>query len=341
MPFWSRKFWRSYWIALVRSPKDKRARSIALRITVFSLYFLAAMLLFAGQLIYLGTRRGLWQAGFFAAIFAAGMIGGLLMRRSRDKPAITELDLAGLPQPEPHAVAPVIRHYLQERASILGSLISRAASEVYLQNHQLAPGTHAITRQAQNSLLRGFGLWEKLEPGEAGLMAAADGLWSIEQQNSVVVWCEQLRLLRWLLGIDSELTPLAHFPQIDFSLSENLPSPEQTGGEFRPVEDVRMERDVAMAYTARVIAEFKGRGMIGSEAGIDDWAGKLREESLGASTDYLAGSQTVGDLGEMALKMLGVVSAARERFASYLLELMDQAAPSSFTSWSDGPSGSD
>ena len=56
------------------------------------------------------------------------------------------------------------------------------------------------------------------------LLGAADGSWTVEQQNEIAKSCEPLRLLRWTLGIDVELLPLAHFPKADFALSrESIP----------------------------------------------------------------------------------------------------------------------
>lgn len=72
---------------------------------------------------------------------------------------------------------------MEERALIIASLLARGSSEIYLQHYELAQGMEVITRQVQNSFLRDTGLWEKLEQPEADLASAADGLWSVEQQN--------------------------------------------------------------------------------------------------------------------------------------------------------------
>jgi hypothetical protein len=115
-----------------------------------------------------------------------------------------------------------VHAYLEECALIVASLLARAASEIYLQQNQPAPGLGVVTQQMQNALLRENGLWDKLEQAEADLASAADGNWSVEQQNQVLMWCEQLRLLRWVIGVDSELVSLAHFPTLDFSLSREV-----------------------------------------------------------------------------------------------------------------------
>src|SRR5205807_1866755 len=103
--------------------------------------------------------------------------------------------------------------YLIERATIIASLVRRAASEVHIQRSSARAGV--ITRQIENQLLRRHGLWEKLEQPELEMVSVEDGLWATQQQNGIVEWCEQLRLLRWVLRLDAELMPLEHFPQPD------------------------------------------------------------------------------------------------------------------------------
>lgn len=111
-----------------------------------------------------------------------------------------------------------------------------------------------MTRQIQNGFLRDRGLWPKLERSELDLATVADGLWTLSQQEQTVEWCEQLRLLRWVLGVDAEIMPLAHFPPLDFSLPLELLQygeipPQQWS---QPVEawEIRLERDLALEYAS-------------------------------------------------------------------------------------------
>ena len=196
-----------------------------------------------------------------------------------------------------------------------------------------------VTRQTQNSLLREAGLWDQLELHERALSVVADGQWTNEQQNEVVKWCEHLRILRWILGIDAELIPLAHLPKIDFALSRSLLSAHAVLGQSKRMLrswDVRIERDLALGYTARAIAELKARGLIAANPELEGWTDRLRDESLGASSDYLAGTKTVGELGDEALCVLGTTAAARERYTAYLVDQLSAEDPFSFTTWSEG-----
>jgi hypothetical protein len=339
MSIWAREFWKSYWIALQRTGRDKRARSIALRITFLLAYLFAYVLFVFFMEVNAAAGQGIWNAAFYAFIFGTGTIAAILMRRwHRKQDELLNYSLTGRSPLRPQDVtdaSPELRAYLEERALIVASLLARAASEIYLQHNQLSPGLEVVTRQTQNALLRENGLWNKLEQAEADLVSAADGRWSVEQQNQVFVWCEQLRLLRWVIGLDSELVPLAHFPTLDFSLSRDIlrRGKSQSGKPILKSWDIRVQRDVAMEYTARVVAEFKGRGLIADSPELEGWADEFRAQSLGDSTDYLAGARTIGELDDDALRRLGSFAAARDRYCAYLVDLLNAVHPFPFPTW--------
>jgi hypothetical protein len=334
MSFRRRGFWRSYWIALRRSGKDRRARVFVFKIAFAFLYFVMYVVIF--YLLPLRERGAAGLFGFYGLIFTSGGIAFFMLRRShRKQDELLHYPLTGLNPREPPAadISPVVRGYLQERAVIIASLLARAASEIHIERHELPSGAEVLTRQIQNAILRRKGLWDKLEPVEAELVSAADGRWSVEQQNNATKWCEQLRLLRWTLGIDAELMPLAHFPKVDFSLTrelldERLTFPVRTA--IRKSWDLRVERDGALQYAARIVAELKGRALITNEAQLDDWADRLRAESLGASKDYLAGSKTIGELSDESLLLLGAIAVARQTYAAYLSDQLNADVPVSF-----------
>ena len=335
MSIWSREFWKSYWIALQRTGRDRRARSIAFRIT-FLLTYLVAYVLFV---VVTATNQGIWNAAFYGFIFGTGTIAAILMRRWRRKQdELLNYSLTG--RSPPHSLdasdaSLEVRTYLEERVLIVASLLARAASEIYLHQNQPAPGREVVSRQMQNTLLREKSLWDNLEQSEANLVSAADGRWSMEQQNQVFMWCEQLRVLRWVQGLDSELVPLAHFPALDFSLSREVlrRGRSQSDKPLLKSWDVRVQRDVAIEYTARVVAEFRGRGLIADSPELQGWADDFRAKSLGDSTDYLAGAKTIGELDDDALRRLGSFAVARERYCAYLVELLNAVRPFPFSTW--------
>jgi len=135
--------------------------------------------------------------------------------------------------------------------------------------------------------------------------------------------------------------PLAHFPKIDFALSLDLPGPEDILRQSKRVLgswDVRGERDIALAYTARAFAELKARGLITVDPKLEDWADEFRKESLGASKDYVAGTKTIEELDDEALRIFAATSAARERYAAYLVDQLSAKESVPFYLWSEAHS---
>ena len=323
-------FWKSYWIALRRSAKDKRARSMSLKIT-FGFIFLAAYAVY----IFIAVRNAV---GFYIIIFGAGAIAAILMRRwHRKQDELLNTSLTGGPshQQDRSDALPQVRAYLEKRVQIVASLLARGSSELYLQHHHPAAGLEVVTRQIQNSMLRERGLWGDLEPHEAELASVADGCWSVEQQNQVPMWCEQLRILRWVLRVDTELVALAHFPVLDLFLSREVLQPGRTPV-VKPLLkpwDLRNEREVAGGYAARVIAELRARGFLRDNALPEGWADEFRARFVGDSTDLLAGTKTISELDDNALRNLGLFAVARERYCAYLVDLLAASQSFSFSTW--------
>jgi hypothetical protein len=335
-----RTFWRSYWIALRRIRGDRRARALALKVT-FGIGYAIAYLLYVGslELHTMNDQPVGWTFAFYGFIFGTGLVAYFLLNRShRKQDELLNFSLTGTgrtPQTG-GGISSEVRNFLEERALILSSLVARAGSEIYLERNRLAPGFEVITRQTLNARLRQNGLWDKLEAPELDLVSAADGRWTEEQQHQIPMWCEQLRLLRWTLGIDGELMPLAHFPRVDFSLARDLlgaRDPSISRKSMQQSWDLRVERDRAAEYTARVVAELKGRNMIADETGLEGWADRLREKSLGSSTDYLAGAKTIAELDEQDLRLLAAIAVSREQYADYLVDQLSTDRPISFESW--------
>ena len=296
------------------------------------------MLYLAAYAVFIAcTASDGWTGAFYTFIFASGTLAAIMMRRWHKKQdEILNTSLTGRNPLRPQELTfphEGVRAYLYERSLIIASLLSRAASEIYLANSD-DTGTLAqvATRQTQNAFLRERGLWLKLEQSEFELASIADGQWPATQQNNVIEWCEQLRLLRWVLRIDSEIVPLAHFPKLDFSLGVQLLRDQAEGRHGQTVEvwEVRMERDAALQYVARIVSEMKARGHVPD---IGSWADHFRAKSLGNSTDYLAGADTIADLGDEQLRLLGSLAVARERYSTYLADQLNSTQPFPFSVW--------
>jgi hypothetical protein len=293
---------------------------------------------YVGFLAY--TASDGWTGAIYTFIFGSGTVAAIMMRRwhkKQDEILNTSLTGQNRLRPQEFTVLPGgVVAYLHERALIIASLLARGASEIYLANSdETLALAEVVTRQSQNGFLRDRGLWPKLEQSEFELASVADGHWTAMQQNQVIEWCEQIRLLRWVLRIDAEIVPLAHFPKLDFSLATQLFRDKDAMPHGQTVEpwEVRTERDAALEYGARIVAEMKARGHIKDDPDVASWADEFRAKSLGSSTDYLAGSRTIADLREDELRLLGSLAVARERYASYLAEQLNSGHAFPFSTW--------
>jgi hypothetical protein len=262
------------------------------------------------------------------------------MRRwNRKQDEILNYSLTGKANPSSTGVfnlSPSVRTYLEDRALIVASLQARGASEVHIHHNLHDEAGEILTRQVLNGFLRQHGLWEKLEAVEVDLASVADGLWTSSQEGYLITWCEQIRLLRWALGVDPQIVPLWHYPTLDLKESQDLLHGGVTvRGRSSQVGpwDIRMQRDVAVDYIARVAAELKVRGARPAGPEVEGWAEELRAKSLGDSVDLLAGARTIAEMTQDGLKTLGSLAIAREQYASYLIEQFGANEPIEFSSW--------
>jgi len=328
---WRRSFWKSFWFALLRVRVDKRARTAV----VSAAYFLTWILIEVWLVFLVPAHEGhgVFQMMFNGFIAVTGLLAARLISRSNRKQgellnfSITGQTPRQLPEPDSQRV----RHYLEIRAAIIASLLARGASEIYLATHEIPIGAEIVTRQIQNSALRGLGIWEELCPAEKELVICRDGTWTEDQRTTVINWCEQLRLLRWTLRMDNELVPLAHQPNIDFSIARM--SQGKGSKPMRSTWDLREEREISLAYFARVVAELNARSLQLGDSSELNWTRAFRENLLGGSTDYLARSQTVADLDEGALRTLGLVAKERANYAGYLVDQLSSPEPLRFLDW--------
>ncbi len=316
MEIWHRAFWKSFWIALRRCGHDSRARVFVAKVVFAFVYAIG----YAGYFVSLPFRErdGGQMLAFYGFIFGTGLIAYFALRRSHklDQQMLT-FSLTGRPEAQtsqPDQASAAVGQYLAKRAAILSCLIGRASSEILLQEG----GSESATRQLQNRWLRERGPWADLEPEERALLSAADAGWSPADRDSVVVWCERLRLLRWVLGLDPQLEPLEHFPHPDLRIMEGLHErPLAPVARVMPW-DVRVEREKAEGYDARLVAEFQARQLLPSDPEMEAWSSTLLAQYAGSSTDYLAGTKTVSELEEPELRLLAETVIARVLYAKYL-----------------------
>lgn len=351
-----RRIWREYWFALLRFRRDARARALVLRFTFLALGLLAYIPFVIWT--YLESGTGIQGALVYLVLFIAALVVHWLIRRSsRRQEELFSHSLTGTgvqPALEKQSPSPDVLRYLERRAVVASALLARGIVEV----EHARQGDRLVESDARptlNSMLRSTARWEALDPIEADLMGSPEGCWTVEQQLLVSSYGEELRLLRWVLGIDSELAPLTHGPKPDMALALDLlregADPDAKGFAVESW-DVRIRRDEANVYCGRVYEELRVRGEVdpACDPGDDEykaWAAELRSELIGSSTDLVVGANTVEDLATNELFLLLSIAAARARYAAYLTDQMSSAAPFTFGQWrarngnADGPSPND
>jgi hypothetical protein len=327
-----REFSTDLTISLQRMGRDRRARVFVIRVG-FSVAYTVVVLRFFIYLFFHSDASPASSVGYSLATFTVALAVFALLRRSHKRENdFLKFSLTGQREPVPQVHA-AVEQYLRDRMVILASLVARAASEAQLRKHPIPKGAVPVMRQRQNTLLRETGLWEKLEPEEEALAAAADGQWTTEQVNGAEIWCEQLRLLRWVLGMDSILTPLTHFPRSDFALTEGLLEPRSLPPHVPPGSkpgQLLGERNMATQYVGWIYAEINRRRTAKSDALADPQTENIRSWKPGPSSDLWAGAKTVGELSDQDLGILGMVAFARGQYAEYLVKLLAAENPFPF-----------
>ena len=306
---------------------DARARLPRFLLGVAYLLFLYLFQLLALRQSY--KEIGRWTIPFYGIIFGSGFVAFQFIRRShRSQDRLLAISFSVTPPSQADLVSRSVLDYLAARTMITASLLTRGGSEFYLQNHKVPDGLNVITRQSQNEFLRRCGLWENLEPAELGLVSAADGAWPAEQLNRLGEWCEQLRLLRWVLRIDSFLKPMSHFPRTDFLVSRGLNTlgrPFVAKQALEPSE-IRPERDVAAGYFLSAAQELRRRGLVSAAEPIE-----REERQMQAMTQFVVDGRYVSELSDDELQQILRVAHTRSNYAQYLIDQLSAGTPVAYS----------
>jgi len=314
----SSSFWRSYWVALRRSRRDRRDLKNVVRFT-------AALLLFVGYYGYVIGSFAQHGAGSILLLFLSVFTLALFLRwisNRRDEKAAEREDLAN--------VNIGLRNRLAEDGFVLATLLTRASSEAMLKQKELPPGVEVITRRAQIEKLKSLRKWDTLPGAVRRLLLLPDGHWSQEQIQSTYPCFEILRCLRWTLYIDDSLTSLTYLPKMNYETAQSIfenPQPILDGTRLRPTWDIRVERNQADAFFSRCLAEAIGRGLISASSDeTKTWAYDVSETARQPEVrDLLAGINTIAEIDDSTVRYLGALSLQRFRCLQVLLDLQLEA----------------
>ena len=313
----SKSFWRTYWIAIRRSGRDKRDLKAALLITVGLLFFVG----YYGFLLinFLSVSGDAAMAVVVVFVLCAIALVRYIFEQ-RDKRKADRADEAAVDQE--------VRRRLAEDGFFVAVLLTRAGSEQSIKENEPPPGVTVITRRIQIETLRKLGKWDTLAQPARNLLLLPDGHWSDEQILSARPCFETLRCLRWALFLESDLTPLPNIPKMNYKESQKVfENPEKIleGRRLRPIWDIRVERNKADQFFTRCYAEAIGRGLITPETEeTQNWASELNETVRQEHVrDVLAGIQTIAEIEESSLRYLVRISFQRYKCLQLLIDLQD------------------
>ena len=174
-----------------------------------------------------------------------------------------------------------------------------------------------------------------MEADERSLAALGPNTWSLKDCSPLTAWCEQLRVLRWLLGVDGELAPIASSPT-NYKEIANLALSVQATKICRVSSELQDVRDLAWAYFIRIAAELQHRSLL-SDTSLKSQAREelndFRAGVLGESEDFLLGAETVAASSSQLLLQIFALSWARYQYVAYLADLLNAESLITMPTW--------
>jgi hypothetical protein len=243
--------WSATWRALRRAHKDGRAwRQLARMLFLLLLPFSIPMILVAlapGGIVlvwvYIAFMVMLSRQGFGVKAKSGGL-------------NIVDIEA------ELHRT-PEVRRFLGELCLLHAVLVERAGSERFLRTKTLPEGVEIITRRKHIDLLREHGLYDRLGALERDLILLPDGHWPEEILGEVDLAVEPVRLLRWVLRLDSFLPTIGETMRFDRGLIEStLQEPERVlnGEEWVAISALDIGVNAATDFWYRAWSEGFARG---------------------------------------------------------------------------------
>ncbi len=258
---------------------------------------------------------GIWGALFWGLVMALAIgVAAVLARSHRrtdesmlrlSSPAVLP-DQGGLLHHRPKLIAELIR------AAVL---VDRAGIELMHGNRKADLARAGIARRRTLDAAKTSGTWDGLQPAEQDLLLSQEGSWDPGEAWSKVLRVEDVRVLRWVLGIDSLLSPL-EFTELDLRPALDITAnPNRTLGtaSLEPA-DLRPAKMLAGNMLDRLLAEGVWRGFYRypedeTRARLIALADRLRENKSG---DLLVGTESVGEASEERIRL--VMQTALRRF---------------------------
>ncbi len=297
--------WRNVALILRRAGRDKRA----FRFVLVWLGFAAWIAYEAGVMVYLGF----WGTISVLCLLLLGFGIAILIGTSNARAGDTLLKLSAHPVPQddeyrghrPKLVKALLR---------LAVLADRAGCEALHAQGKIAPEIAGACRRRTLDLARSPGLWEEFTDEERDLLMAQEGSWAWEQVWPRVVRGEDVRVLRWVVGMDRVLVPFEFLkpdlvPAVEISVKPDLVNGERCMAPY----DLRPAETMAQNMFARCLADGAARGWLEvtepeERRQLLDLADRAGADESG---DLLIGSETVGKASLEQVRWIGQAALRR------------------------------
>lgn len=226
-----------------------------------------------------------------------------------------KMDILNATDHRPHVVSLLLR---------CAVLVDRAGGEFLVKAGKLAPEHYGLHRRRTLDIARADDTWATFSEKEQALLLSAEGSWADGDVWRSLDYIEDVRSLRWTLGMDSGLVPL-EFVELDLTPALRITTDIRTlsGNICLPPWEIRPARDNARLMLNRCMGEGLRRGFynhddIETKTTLSDLAGELASTP---SEDLLIGAETVATASEEKIRFVTITALRRalvlDRMISY------------------------
>jgi hypothetical protein len=310
-------FWRGFWLVVRRAPRDKRA--------FLALASLFGIVAYIAYLVWTLFYLGVWGSISWMVMLGLGAGLAVLIRRHNSRPDESMLSLSSYRDIDSQEFA----HHRPELVKVLlraAILVDRAGIEALIESGKVPDEHRGISRRRTLDLARQPNLWNGFTEEERMLLMSAEGSW-----ERGIIWAqinliENVRVLRWVIQLDSILVPF-EFLQPDLTPAIELTSkPEMVEGVgCLPPWDLRPERDSANFMLNRCMAEglergfFKTEGSSQAASDLLEFANQIKRDQ---SRDLVVGAETVEEASEERIRTIAQLALSRATILERIIQFL-------------------
>lgn len=295
---------KNLWLMILRAPRDRR--------TWRPLLVIFGALAYVAYDVWAFLYLGLAGTVFMVVIMTLAIGLALLLAHSHRRTDESMLHLAQR-APVPEEDYALYRPKLVQTLYATAALVDRAGIELMHRQGRINSTNAGGSRQRTLSLARNCA-WDQLSEPARGLLLSPEGSWSEADTWSTIFCMEQVRVLRWVLGIDAILAPLEFAdlnvrPALEITTNPKLAA----GSVCLSAPDLRAAKLVASHLLDRLVGEGAYRGFY--ELAQDDTRRRVMElaermHEPGAH-DQLVGVDTVAEASEERIRFVSQAALRR------------------------------